>query len=297
MTTINRLWCRGLKCGDFDHQLSAVNVIVGRNYVGKTTRLEAIRLALVGYLPELGKLPSATLGLARNGSIDLGIETGAGNVSRAWAKGKKPTCTGTLPETPAVLMDSREYFGLGPKDQVRYVFARCNVEAEYNADKLKATVKNIKLPENTEQTEAALARVVAMVEDTAYERAQHEETVQEWLENLTAQIKGAHKAARDQSDAMTNLVRGMTGLQATEQGGAVADQSAQILDVRNQITDANRELTLLRGGVTRHGQTAAKRDVWTQALAGDMYKDLEENKALFEIKVKELQDKIIAHPI
>jgi hypothetical protein len=167
MTKINRLFARGLKCGDFDHQLQAVNLIVGKNFSGKTTRLEAVQLALIGYVPELGKQNTATMGLCRNGSIEVGIETDQGNITRTWKKGKtikaEISSTGNISETPAVLMDSREYFNLGPKDQVRYVFARCDVEKELSAEKITAAIKNIKLAENTEQTEAAFGKVISLV--------------------------------------------------------------------------------------------------------------------------------------
>ena len=52
---IKTLKAHGLKSGDFTHDLAPVNVIVGDNFKGKTSRLEAIRLGLMGYLPELGQ--------------------------------------------------------------------------------------------------------------------------------------------------------------------------------------------------------------------------------------------------
>jgi DNA repair exonuclease SbcCD ATPase subunit len=255
-----------------------------------------VQLALIGYVPELGKQSSATIGLCRNGAIEVGIQTDQGNITRSWKKGKtvkaEVSSTGNILETPAVLMDSREYFNLGPKDQVRYVFARCNIEREFSAEKITAAIKNIRLTENTEQTEAAIGQVLSLVEDTDYLRRDHDESVQTWLEDLTAQIRDRLKTTRANAEAMTSLVKGMTGLQASEDGPAVSDVSGKITDIRGKIVAATGKMSQLRKTISDQEQIATKRREWQSTLSGTSFKDLEGRKAEATAAVKELAAKV-----
>ena len=57
---ITRVEAENLKGRSFAYDLSPQVAIVGENFSGKTSIIDAIRLALIGYIPELGKLPSAT---------------------------------------------------------------------------------------------------------------------------------------------------------------------------------------------------------------------------------------------
>jgi exonuclease SbcC len=52
---ISKIFGKGMKGLDFEQPLSQRNLIVGQNGVGKTARSDALRLALLGYIPGVAK--------------------------------------------------------------------------------------------------------------------------------------------------------------------------------------------------------------------------------------------------
>ena len=81
---------RGIKSADGTQQLTGRDVITGPNGSGKTTRTQALGVALLGYQPGGGRLPSETMKLARGDHMVIGIETEDFTVLREFAsKGAK----------------------------------------------------------------------------------------------------------------------------------------------------------------------------------------------------------------
>ena len=57
---IARLTGTNIKGKTFDHELNPVTVFSGPNYSGKTARIDALKLALLGFHPELMKSTSSS---------------------------------------------------------------------------------------------------------------------------------------------------------------------------------------------------------------------------------------------
>lgn len=120
---LTKLTAAGLKSGDFTHELDRVNLFVGRSASGKTARLEALRLALLGRVPDLGKLKSASLQLSRNGTIEVSISDSTGRYRwRRFSGEAKVQSSGDLPDAPEVLLDPNVYFGLSDEKKIEYAF-------------------------------------------------------------------------------------------------------------------------------------------------------------------------------
>lgn len=124
---IDHLHAVGVKGLTFAHRFtSPVAVIVGPNFSGKTARLEAIRLGLLGHIPELGlkKSSTAAIGTEHGMSVSLGFSDGTANSYRLECKkssaGKEEFVQNVA--VPKVLVAPSEYFSLGPTDQYRLVF-------------------------------------------------------------------------------------------------------------------------------------------------------------------------------
>jgi DNA repair protein SbcC/Rad50 len=218
---IKRIKAVGIKGGDFEHELGGVTLVSGKNFTGKTARLEAVRLALMGYLPELGKANGATMGLARNGSLQVEAEFNDGrSIWRSWNRSKTGVKAEAglagFPDTPAVLIDPAAYFTLGDKDRVRYVFGLINVEEKVNADTVISEIKNIRLAENTEETERVIRELVDWVDES--DRARHDAgaPVQDWLEEIVAGAREKLKFARQNADRIAKTVQGLTQMQAAD---------------------------------------------------------------------------------
>ncbi len=290
---LTKLSALGLKGLTFRHDLSAVNMIVGANYRGKTSRLDAVRLVLMGHLPELGKATRATLELAGNGSLEVSAETSdGGRVVRTW-KGGKATVTGELGETPTVLLNSAEYFEMGDKDRIRYVFGLAKVEApEFTADAIIAAIKSIRVENHSEQHEKVIQQQVGLIDDS--DRARHENgvSIQDWVEALCVEMRSKLALARAGQKRMAETVRGQTTL--------TAGDDAQTRDCEAELKQATEAVGVLRGtidGLTRDIRrldgVARNREVLEQRIAGAT--DLKEAIEQAERGMAELQAKCDAH--
>ena len=114
--------------------LKQITAIIGSNFRGKTSRTDAIRLALLGYLPELGKTNQATFQLSsgREMTVEAVFEEPAGGAHltcirrKWWLEGNSvkaahdvapPFDTAPL----AVMLDPQVYFSLSDRERVNFV--------------------------------------------------------------------------------------------------------------------------------------------------------------------------------
>lgn len=116
-------------------ELKPLTILVGSNFAGKSARTDAIRLLLLGHLPELGKLPRATFGLCSGKELVVEGEFANGaTLHRRWyLKGDvvKTEVSGSFDALTdlatadlfAVMLDADTYFGLSDRERVNYVFA------------------------------------------------------------------------------------------------------------------------------------------------------------------------------
>src|SRR5688572_19947214 len=90
---------QNLKGETFELSLGEILMIVGSNFRGKSARTDAIRLVLLGYLPELGKTNAATFGLCSGKEliVEGEFDNGAKVFRRWWAKGDSIKSEETLP--------------------------------------------------------------------------------------------------------------------------------------------------------------------------------------------------------
>jgi hypothetical protein len=129
---LKRVLATGVKNFSFALDLDAMNVIIGDNFRGKTARTDAIRLLLLGYLPELGKTAAATFSLCGGREMTIVGEFDDGTtIRRRWyLKGDSVKEDHDVPEAFAaasallsVMISARSYFALGPTDRLNYILA------------------------------------------------------------------------------------------------------------------------------------------------------------------------------
>lgn len=204
-----------------DIDLYPLTIIQGPSASGKTAVLNAIRLGLVGHEPTLGKTAAATMRLANGSQLWVTLEDSAGGKNvREWniSRGKvSATAECSIPEVPPILMDPEEYFRLGAKDRVRYVFDRADLSGlNIGLERLTEAVEAIKIADADERLLRAKldvkAGVVAHLAESDRERHDIEQPNQEWLENILTHYTERAKTARQQADRMAKAVQASTAL-------------------------------------------------------------------------------------
>ena len=163
---ITRVEYQNLKGRSEAVDLSAATLIVGRNFRGKTTIVDAIKLAMLGYHPNHAKTGQAIFRLASGNPLTTTVtledylpaytNRGAqshvhrslivGNEWRADARGAVSKRTfgpppGTIPETPIVSLDPLAYFAATPRQRVDLIFAAAIVER--GSDRLREVAEKL----------------------------------------------------------------------------------------------------------------------------------------------------------
>jgi len=118
---IRQISARKFKVDSFDQKLTGRDIFVGGNGVGKSARLQAIMIALVGYIPNVGKLPNATMGYALDRKMELELKSDSITINRIFRKKTSRNGKVSFDSTTEILPLSEEdsierieaHFGLG----------------------------------------------------------------------------------------------------------------------------------------------------------------------------------------
>lgn len=251
---------RHIKGGDFDVSLSRANVIHGENFAGKTRIADAVRLLLVGHLPELGNTNPATFGLASGPFLEVfGTFSDGSTIRRRWtARGDSVKQEVELPPqwkelqgSLAVMLNAEEYFALSDRERVAYVFKNCPSEdvlgREAIADRALKVAPGLKLGRFMSSDYPLEARGVAG-----------------WLDDLIAKVAEDWKAAKEQSKRFEETARGLTHLRALDAQArplaALEDERAKLERAHADLFERRSRLDAAHGeqrrAVTRRGEIA-----------------------------------------
>jgi hypothetical protein len=222
-----------------EYLLPAVSVVVGENFSGKSAILTALRLALIGYDPALGKTPGATWQLSGGTEMSVSLwKDATTHCRRTWklAKGsvtKDEQCSTW--NIPAALVDVREFLGMPAKKRAEYILGIVPVaEAAVSPARLRAEIP----------VEHLNPEVTDFLEFWEGDRQEHGTAAGPWLANLCEQAavkaRESAAAAKEAEAAMRQFVADIPVL-------GVADQTAEIARIEAEIDRLTREDAAHRG--------------------------------------------------
>lgn len=145
-TRVATLSATNFKGSTFTHRLAPVTLFHGRNAAGKSSRIEALTLALLGYLPGVGKKGSDLFArLSSGAAMGVGVDfdnpafNGGQGVGRRWREAKgsvKYEGSGDALDFPAVALDPDEFLGLSGPEQVKALFRAVQLPPGMTVDAL-----------------------------------------------------------------------------------------------------------------------------------------------------------------
>jgi hypothetical protein len=212
---------RNVKGCTFEHDLAPVTLFHGDNWAGKTARLDALTLALAGYLPGVANKPNEVFDRVASGNpLNVRAQADDGLVlDRTWSRNGKGSvsllettaCAGF--EMPAVALDPSEFLGLSARERVKFLFSRCKLPPDLTPDAaakaLVANVKNIRLEENSPASELAIADVASVLGGTTLTKDAGR-TTQTWVEGLVELVSERKKAATANVQRLEKTMQGLT---------------------------------------------------------------------------------------
>ena len=182
----------------------------------------------------MGKRSSDTLALSGNGKLSVGLTFDDGSkVDRTFGPSGKPG----VAFCPSVLLDSTEYFGLGEKDRVRYVFSLAKIAPpKESADQLTRNLRTLRPTEGigVQEFQDALEAVVhELTRPTSGE-------TQTWAEEKIKWGRDSLKLQRGAHQMIQKTVEGLAALELTQDAAPTVDVSRDLIGWRETYTEAVR---------------------------------------------------------
>lgn len=209
---------KNLQGASFELKLAVLTLITGGNFKGKTRVANAIKLALLGFLPFLDRTARSIFQLASGALLEIRADVvnewqddaGSKNsahwpIHRAWEEvgGKIKTAT-HVPDvldgkTPVVMLDAGEYFSASPRKRIEMVFSVATITDGASVADISAAV--------TKEVSAETAKEFNRLASTP-----HGATVQEWLEKAVT-LAEQNRSDRDRETRMlSGVLQGNTAL-------------------------------------------------------------------------------------
>lgn len=221
---------RNFKGLTFDEPLAAVTVLVGSNFAGKTARTDAIRLLLLGWLPELGKSARATFGLSSGSEMIVSgvFDNGLMIERRFYLKGDTVKVEEFIPKEIAdcgqlaVMLNAEEYFSLSDRGRVDYVAANIDLGEAWKIPGISGRVAKI----------APKFLLLCSLDG---------QTPQQFIEDNIDNAGEKQKAAKAHADRMEKTIQGLVGLRlADDKSGAdLPGLEVKISKLRAEIEELN----------------------------------------------------------
>ena len=248
---ITKLKFHGVKNAPaFDHEIKRMLIVTGDNGAGKTSVTDAVRLALLGHAPELGKTPKATYSLCGgNGSgmaVEIQTDTGK-TVKRSWKKvGKTIECLEDPPEieTPSIMFDASEFFKMSGKARTEALFKIISKDVEFP---LETVIEKIHEATKDAFDAEAFGDVKQRLEIQDQDRVECSIPINDWLKTVIDGLKEDEKQNKTTAKLMSDAIAAKVQLQANNpptpiMSGIEAKQAAN----REAILAAKMQLHELR---------------------------------------------------
>ena len=233
----------------FQQPLTRLTVISGSNARGKSSRIEAVTLGELHYLPGLSKKPNDIFdALASGNPIAVENEHSDGRkVGGVWEEKRgsikfTEIGAGTMPPES---LDASLFLAMTGPARTAYLFSRAKLPDSFKIPALVATicanVKSINLDENTAETESVLSGIVTDISNAGKSAGQ---SPQEFIASLAADMKERLRLANENARRMAATVAGL--VQIKEQGNGAGDIEARLAAARKELDAANSEVARLK---------------------------------------------------
>ncbi len=212
-TTIETIAGVNVKGRNFRHELRPLTCIAGGNATGKTAITDAIQIALLGYLPALGKKPGCTIELAPMTAGTMEVEatlTTGDRIRRTFTRtktGAGAETTGTAPAVAPAQLTFAEFLNAKPTER-HAILASLMGQIDYDAlgDQTKAKMASLGLLEKVEikidrQADRPLDDAIAALADQARQIKQTVDQSRKTLASMAMNAAPPRPTAEDTARA------------------------------------------------------------------------------------------------
>ena len=302
---IKRIHGLNFKGQTFTTDLTPVTLLHGPNFAGKSSRPEALTLAMAGYIPSIGaKAGDLHERLASGARMEVGVQFEEASIRRIYslAKGKVTTeeAIAGLPEdfkSNPVQFDTAEFLGLSPKERTKYLFRTLPPPdlSLVGPEAIVTRIKNIKLDPHTEEAEKAITALCQFIDsdfETNGPTPDGSKSVQEWLDGLVEAVRLKANAANASAKMMKSTGLGVTALKTNATPIALVEQASRAARAKlDAATKAEQEAAMVLTQAMRTLDSAKG-----LASKADNMDAVKAGITATEATIAELSQKLAEHP-
>lgn len=305
---------RNIKGRTFEYSLGDAVAIIGPNFAGKTAIPDTIRLAFIGYLPEVGKLPAATWELS--GGEEMEVTTEFDDLSKIcrrfflrgdkvqaqtqyWDGNLKPVTNENHPLVKMAsipLLNAEHYFSLTDRQRTDYVFERITLPDTYSREAIIADIERLSLGEaHSEQVEKAKRALMVDVKKAFDDNATIQDGLGQAVETFRQRFTYWNARAKETQGAVTTL----TELKLRENEISAESMAAIQRDI-DAAARRKEELDTTKGSLTQKRDAAERTAGRRRQLQEALDAEPPDYAAMLKGKRREkekLEAHICAHPL
>lgn len=267
MTRLASIQAVNVKSPAFRYDLSAVNVVTGPNYGFKTAILQAVQLALLGYVPSLPKTNAGIFSLSCGQAMEVEARLTDGKVlTRSFVqKGGTIKASHLVPDkfvVPDVLLDATEYLRLSDRERIKYVFGLVDNGDKWSGEAILRVVGETPIDCDKALVEAvvlAKKSVMDRLSESDMERYDSGGSVQEWLEKSAEDLRERVRNSNAALQRMEKFSQASVELRSNGNGVSAENVDRLLRDKRQALQEASNALA-----VAKASQETARRNEATR---------------------------------
>lgn len=257
---INSIIMHGIKGANTEQPLTGRDIITGHNGAGKTTRVQALGISLLGYAPGNGKVAAETFKLASENQMTVGLKTDEFEFTRTFSK-KDKTVSQTISLMPPngektaaakekriaselgnipVMLDFSEFIGLSDTKRREFIYSLATDGEAQDIDEIKALVReHIKFPETADPQQMKIIESDIDECAAAYTTA---ESVQDGLQAMSDYAKEQLTFWKKERDKAVSTAQKMS-----EYKNSLAETDRNLEANRAKLAEYQTELQTIAG--------------------------------------------------
>ena len=271
---ITAITMRNFKGQVESQKLTGKDIFVGPNGKGKTTRLQAVGIALLGYVPGKGKLPAETFKLASADNMSVGLVTdnltfartftrteksgkdGASNVTVSQditlspSRGEKKAAekeariafeVGNFP----VMLDFNEFLSLSDPKRRDFIYGLSAIETDFwDRTKVESHIRTKLLTLDLEVNNPDQYQIMSgLIVDAMKEYPEHDD-IQAGLQSMIEWAKAKQTHWNDEKKNAIGAVKKLADMknQLEETDRNIVQHKAELEQLQQQLTDSESQL-------------------------------------------------------
>lgn len=251
---ITEISIENMKGQSVSQSLAGKNILIGKNGSGKTTRMQALGLAMLGHVPGQGKVASETFKFATGDQMTVGLKTNEFEFSRSFVKeekfnsktGEKST---SIKEVISVSPGKGERTATAKKDRIQQEVGNFPVALDFNEflklsdAKRRDFIYSLSPIKSNTWNREKLSEYLQAKMLTAELQSNNEE-LYDVTKELIEQASLQFHAAADIHDGLLSMIDWTTTelsfwkRKETDSQGAVRQMS----DMKNQLLETDRDI-------------------------------------------------------